>query len=1041
MINKLIEISLRNRFLVIAFYLLVVFWGVWSVKNTPIDAIPDLSENQVIVFTDWSGRSPQEVEDQITYPLTVNLQGLAGVKAVRSASAFGFSMITVIFEDRIDLYFARTRVAERLSLASSFLPEGVVPTLGPDATGLGQIFWYTLESNEHSLEELRTLQDWFVRYQLNSVPGVAEVGSIGGFVRQYQIDVDPNKLRAYNIDLEMVFESVMRSNANVGGKVIEKNGMEFILRGIGLIGSLEDIKNIVIESRNGVPVYVKNVAIVQLGPEFRRGVLDKGGKEVVGGVVVMRYGESTMDVINRVKKKIEEIKPALPKGVKIIPFYDRTDLIRATEHTLKRALIEESILVFLVILIFLGHFLSTFIVITSLPIGVLIAFIFMRYLGITSNIMSLGGIAIAIGVMVDAGIVIVENSFRHLEKLSTSVEEYKNKKLETVMSATKEVGRPIFFSMIIIILAFVPVFTLQGQEGKLFHPLAFTKTFAMIGASILAITWVPVLATYLLRGKLRPEEKHPLNRFLMKLYEPFLLFALRHKKIVIGGALIILAAAFLLIPLIGSEFMPPLEEGKILYMPTLLPSVSLTEATEIVRKQDKILTSFPEVESVVGKVGRAETATDPAPISMIETIINLKPKDKWRKGMTKEKLISEMDKKLKVLPGVAGAFTQPIRNRIDMLTTGVRTQVGIKIFGSDLRVLEEKSQEIEKAVRMVSGAVDIYAERVIASSYLEIKIDRNAVARYGIKLGDVMDVVETAIGGKNVTTTIEGRARFPVRIRYARELRDNINALKNILVSAPNGAQIPLSQLSEISINMGPYMISSENGLLRNIVQLNVRGRDLVGFVEEAKKLVQKEVKLPIGYFVTWSGQYENQVRAKERLKIVVPLVLFIILILLYITYRSFKEALLIIASIPFAMVGGILLLFILGYNFSVAVWVGFIALFGTAVETGVVMVVYLDEAIKRRGLSNIKDKSEITEAVIEGALLRLRPKLMTVGAIILGLLPVMWTKEAGSEVMKPIATPVIGGMVTSTLLVLIVIPVIYEWIKEREWRKINKLK
>ncbi|MDP2960465.1 MAG: CusA/CzcA family heavy metal efflux RND transporter, partial [candidate division Zixibacteria bacterium] len=660
--------------------------------------------------------------------------------------------------------------------------------------------------------------------------------------------------------------------------------------------------------------------------------------------------------------------------VKVIPFYDRTDLIKATEHTLKRALIEESILVFLVILIFLGHFLSTFIVITSLPIGVLIAFIFMRYLGITSNIMSLGGIAIAIGVMVDAGIVIIENSFRHLEKL-----EDKSKKLETVALATKEVGRPIFFSMIIIILAFVPVFSLQGQEGKLFHPLAFTKTLAMIGASILAITWVPVLSTYFLRGKLRSEEKHPLNRFLMKLYEPVLLFALKHKKIVIGGALIILIGAFFLIPLIGSEFMPPLEEGKILYMPTLLPAVSLTEAMKIVKKQDMILEGFPEVESVVGKVGRAETATDPAPISMIETIINLKPKDKWRKGMTKEKLIKEMGEKLAVIPGVAGAFTQPIRNRIDMLTTGVRTQVGIKIFGSDLKVLEEKSQEIEKVVRMIPGAADIYAERVIASPYLEIKMDRNEVARYGIKLGEVMDVVETAIGGKNLTTTIEGRARFPVRVRYARELRDNINALKNILVSAPNGAQIPLSQLSEISVTMGPYMISSENGLLRNIVQLNVRGRDLVGFVEEAKRLVQKEVKLPPGYFITWSGQYENQVRAKDRLRIVVPLVLVIILMLLYIIYGSFKEAFLIIASIPFAMVGGILLLFILGYNFSVAVWVGFIALFGTAVETGVVMVVYLDEAIKRRGLSNIKDKSEIREAVIEGALLRLRPKLMTV--------------------------------------------------------------
>ena len=1025
MIDKLIESSLRNRFLVIAFCVAVTVWGIWALQRTPIDAIPDLSENQVTVFTDWPGRSPQEVEDQITYPLTVNLQGLAGVKTVRSSSGFGFSMVNVIFEDRVGLYFARTRVLERLNLAANFLPAGVVPTLGPDATGVGQVFWYTVEGEGYNLGQLRSTQDWFIRYQLNSVPGVAEVATVGGFVRQYQVDVDPRKLYVSDVSVKDVFEAIMRSNKNVGGKVIEAQGAEYIIRGVGLIQSIKDVEDTVVTSRDGVPIYVKNVATVQLGPDFRRGVLDKGGREAVGGVVIIRYGVNPLEVIEQVKKKIEEIAPGLPQGVRIVPFYDRTGLIEETVRTLKRALVEETVLVALISLVFLLHFRSFLIVTTPLPLAILVAFLFTYYMGISSNIMSLGGIAIAIGVLVDAGIVVAENTFRELSERNVN---FKDKKavLDTVMAATKMVGRPIFFSMVIITLAFVPVFALTGREGKLFHPLAFTKTFAMVGATILSVTLVPVLCSLFLRGKLRPEEKNPVMRLLTVIYEPSLRWALRHKKTVMALASAITIGSLAVIPRIGSEFMPPLEEGSILFMPILSPAVSLNQAHEVLRKQNMILKSFPEVEMVVGKVGRAETATDPAPVNMTETIITLKPKTAWRKGLTKEDLINEMDAALRI-PGVTNIWTQPIINRIDMLSTGIRTPLGVKLFGSDLRLLEEKAKEVADAVRTVRGAADVYPEKILGAPYLEIVVKRAEAARYGISVGDIEDMVEMAVGGENLTMTIEGRQRFPVRVRYARELRDNMEAIKRVLVKASNGAQLPLAQLVEFRIAIGPSMISSENGLLQALVLMNVRGRDLGSFVEEAKKVVAEQVKVPTGYFLKWSGQYEDQLRAKQRLQLVVPAVILIIFILLYVTYNSWKEALLVILSLPFALVGGLLFLYLTGYNFSVAVWVGFIALFGTAVETGVIMLIYLREAFDRLG----RDDPE--GAVMEGAVQRLRPKMMTVSAIIFGLVPLMWSTETGSEVMRPLATPVIGGMISSTILVLIVLPVLYLWMKEWE--------
>jgi len=1090
-INRIIDFSLDNRFLVLGLSLLLAGAGIHAARTNPVDAIPDISETQIIVFADWPGRSPQEVEDQVTYPMALNLHGLAGVKAVRSSSAFGFSMINLIFEDGTDLYFARTRILERLNLVTALLPRGVTPVLGPDASAVGQVFWYTLEG-KGDLGELRAIQDWYVRYQLNSVPGVAEVASIGGFVRQYQIDVDPNRLAAYGLTIRDVVEAVQMSNNNVGGKVLEKGGLEYIVRGLGLIHDVEDVERIVVTARGGTPVYISNLGAVTLGPEFRRGALEKDGREVVGGVVTMRYGESAPEILRRVKQKLAELSKGLPPGVAIVPFYDRSALIARAVGTLKRALVEEILLVTLAHVLFLLHFRSILIVTLPLPLAILSSFLLMRVFGIPSNIMSLGGIAIAIGVLVDAGIVITENVFRHYE-----TDAGKKPVVEIVRAAVKQIGRPIFFSMAIILLAFLPVFSLTGEEGKLFHPLAFTKTFAMIGATVLSVTLVPVLATFLIRGKVRREEDNPVMRVSRRLYEPVLAAALRHKTRTIGTAALFFVVSLVLVagggmllspvavpagvlaslypgeklqelsdrlaaaqgwldrrlaPGIGREFMPPLDEGTLMFMPITSNSVSLTQAIDIMKKQDAVLRSFPEVASVVGKVGRAESALDPAPINMYETLVELKPRSFWRKGMTREKLLAEMGERSQ-LPGVTTIWQQPIRNRIDMLATGIPTQVGVKVFGPDLAVLEKKAAEIAEIVRAVPGSADVYAEQILGTPYLEIEVDREAAARYGVRVGDALEVIETAIGGENLTTTIEGRNRFPVRVRYSRELRDDVEKIGRILVPAMGSApmqsarvmpQVPLAQVARIRVRPGPSMISAENGLLRDRVFLNVRGRDVGSFVDEAKKIVERKVTLPPGYFVEWAGQYEHQIRARNRLAVVVPVCFAIIFVLLYVTYRSAREAAHVILAIPFALTGGNLLLWLLHhlalaygwkteFHMSVAVWVGFIALFGTAVQTAVVMVVYLEEALRRKAAAGPLTNESLREAAMEGSVLRLRPKLMTVSTVVMGLLPILWSTATGSEVMKPIAAPVLGGMVSSLFHVLIVTPVIWTWMKERD--------
>src|SRR5436309_5091428 len=946
MIEKIIEYAIRNRYLVMLLAAGLAVFAIYAVLHTPVDALPDLSENQVIVFTDWIGRSPQEVEDQITYPLVTNLQGLPGVRVVRASSAFGFSMINVIFEDKVDLYWARTRVLERLNLVTAQLPQSVIPTLGPDATGVGQIFWYTLESDQINLRDLRTLQDWFVRYQLNSVPGVAEVASVGGYVQQYQVDVDPNKLRSYSLPLSMVVEAVERSNNNVGGNVVEQAGQWSVVRGVGLIQSTADIENIVLTAQNGIPIYVKNVANVKLGNAFRVGALDKNGKEAVGGVVIARYGVNTLEVIDAVKQKIAAIQSGLPRGVRVVPFYDRTQLIQRATHTLKRALIEELILVTLATIVFLAHFRSILIVTIPLPLAVLLAFLFMYYMGISSNLMSLSGIAIAIGVLVDAGIVVTENAFRFIEQRKI---DPKNRPLvwQTVLESTRLVGRPIFFSMAIIILAFIPVFALTGEEGKLFHPLAFTKTFAMAGATIIAVTLVPVLCTLLLRGKFHPEQANPVMRALHFVYRPVLRFALNHRVVTVAVAVLLFAGAIFLATGIGKEFMPPLNEGDLMYMPVTDPAISIDEALKITQRQDEILKSVPEVEWAVGKAGRAETSTDPAPVNMNETIVHLTPPEQWRAGLTRESLIAELDEKLR-MPGVTNIWTQPIKNRIDMLSTGIRSQVGIKIFGNDLKTLEELSRRVAEVVRAVTGAKDGCPEQISGAPYIDIHINRTAAARYGIDERVINDTIEKGIGETNLSMTIEGRRRFPVRVRYAPEFRASVQAIGQIPITSSTGAPIPLSQLADITQLQGPTMISSENGLLRGTVLLSVRGRDVGSFVDEAKSTIARQIQMPAGYYVEWSGEYENQQRARSRLLLVVPMVLIVIFALLYITYHSALEAAHVLMAVPFALTGGIYLLWFLGYNFSVAVWVGFIALFGTAVQTAVVMVIYLEEAVAR---------------------------------------------------------------------------------------------
>jgi copper/silver efflux system protein len=883
------------------------------------------------------------------------------------------------------------------------------------------------------LRDLRSLQAWYVRYQLNSVPGVAEVASVGGTVQQYQIDIDPSRLRSYALPLSTVVRAVMASNSNVGGNVVSQNGSWSIVRGLGLIGNLDDIRNIVIASHNGTPVFVKDLGTVQIGDAFRTAALVKNSSEAVGGVIVARTGENTKDVIDRVKEKIRQIEPGLPPGVHIVSFYDRSELIEATVGTLRHALIEEIILVTLAHVIFLMHFRSILIVTLPLPLAVLCSFLLMHYANVTSNVMSLAGIAIAIGVLVDAGIVVTENAFRHLEGVDA---RDRGKVLETVLRATKLVGRPTFFSMAIIVLAFVPVFALTGQEGKLFHPLAFAKTFAMASATAIALTLTPILCTLLLRGKFHSEDQNPVMRSLQRLYRPALSWALDHRRITLGLALAFFLGAVSLASTIGSEFMPPLNEGDIMFMPIADASIALAQNTEYAKRQDEVLSRFPEVAYVAAKVARAETSTDPAGLNMTETIVHLKPRDQWRPGMTIPKLKSEMDRAVS-LPGVANIWTQPIINRIDMLTTGIRSEIGVKVFGADLTVLEGKAREIAEVVRTVKGASDVYPEQVTGGLYLDIKPNREAAARYGIDVGAIQDVIETAIGENNITTTIEGRRRFPVRVRYAPQYRRDPQDLANVLVTGTSGAQIPLGQVADIRQVSGPAMINSENGLLEVSVLLNARGRDPSSVIADAEKAIRDKIKMPPGYYYSWSGQFENEVGARKRLQIVMPVAIAVIYILLFLTYRSFLEAAHVLLAVPFALTGGLYLLWLLGYNFSVAVWVGFIALFGTAVQTTVVMVIYLEEAVARKkkehGMLTI---TILREAVMEGALLRLRPKLMTVSTVVAGLLPIFWSSRVGSEVIRPLATPVLGGMLSSLAHVLIVTPIIFLWLRERELRR-----
>ncbi|MGD0655693.1 MAG: efflux RND transporter permease subunit [Thermoguttaceae bacterium] len=1194
MIERIIEFSIRNRFIVILLAGVVAAWGIYCVINTPVDAIPDLSENQVIVFTDWMGRSPREIEDQITYPLSVNLQGLAGVKAVRSSSEFSFSMINVIFNDNVDFYFARQRVLERLTLASTFLPPGVTPYMAPDATALGQIFWYTVEGEGYDLGRLRAIQDWYVRYQLNSVPGVAQVASVGGFPIEYQIDVDPNKLRSYGVTLGEIYSAVARSNSAVGGRVIEKGNAEYLVRGVGWIRDKQDIENIVVKTNTtaGTPVCVSNLATVSLGSEFRRGVLEKNGNEAVGGVVMMRYGENPLAVTKAVKEKIIQLQAGLPEGVRIVPFYDRTRLIHGAIHTLTETLTTEMIIASLAILLILLHFRSAFVICLTLPMAVLISFILMRYFGIASNIMSLSGIAVSIGVLVDQAIVMVENASHHLTA-HFGKERVRGDIRELVLPACKTVGRPIFFSVMIILISFIPVFALTGRDAKTFHPLAFTKSFAMLGVAILSITLVPAMIPTFIKGRLHGEEENWLVRSLIGIYKPLLRWAMNYPKTVFWFFVLLLAVGWHLSGKLGREYMPPLDEGSILDMPVTVPRASVTQVADDLKARNAVLRRFPEVEQIVGKGGRADTPTDPSPIEMIETIINFRPKEFWPKrkmyfsdaqrqaetvlkaledcGLIrppkdeaqkksildpatmsainhfdgamralafqrfgefdkelssksagdyvkrindelfdqapgafnwycleelrkkaieqelwtggkdlaedepalkklraeldppfqrrlllwrKEKtdIVQEMDSAMQ-MPGWGNIWTQPIINRIDMLATGVRTMIGVKVFGNDLNKIQEVSEQVAAVLRKIPGAVDVVPDQNIGKGYLEITIDRQKAARYGINVGDIQDVIEIALGGKPVTMTVEGRERFPVRIRYARDWRQDEQQIGNILVSAGGAAttmQIPLSMVADVKIVEGPAMIKSENGMLRSYVQLNVRDRDVIGFVEEAQRAVDQQVKLPPGMYLQWSGEFENQIRAKKTLLIVFPAVILLIFIILYLTYNDLMDAVLMMMAVPEALVGGVFLLWLTKFhflglpqlNFSVAVWVGFIACFGMATETGIIMLVYLREAIANRGgLEKIASLDELRQAVLEGAVHRLRPKLLTEGVAIVALAPMLWATGVGHEVLSAMAAPVLGGLLVSDEVVDIFIPVRFYWVRRARWLKMHKEK
>lgn len=1030
MVHKLIELSIKYRVFVVIGFAVLAITAVISIKNARVDAIPDIGENQQIVFTKWNGRSPKDIEEQITYPLSILLQGIPGIDRVRGTSAFGFSTVYVIFKEDVDFYWSRSRVLEKLSTATSFLPEDVTPTMGPDATGLGQIFWYTIENkpdNQHpkSLQELRSIQDFYVRYLLQSTEGVSEVASIGGFVKEYQVDVDPTKIFAYDIHFPQIIKAIKNSNIDVGAEVIEEGDREMIVRGVGFFKSINDIEEVVVAVKDGTPVRVKDLASVQIGPAFRRGALDKDGVEAVGGIVTMRFGENPKDVIDRIKLKLEEIKAGLPKGVVLKPFYDRSELVKKTMNTVYSALTQEIIITAIVIIAFLLHFKSSILVSLTLPFGVGISFILMHLLKIDSNIMSLSGLVIAIGSMVDMGVIMTENIYSHLAENPTGSSK---ERIAIIQKSAKEIGPAILTAVLTTVVTFIPVFALEGAEGKLFGPLAWAKTLAMLGAVFVAIVLIPVLSIFMLKGELKPIEKNKISKKIVDTYQPLLNWVLENrKKFILAPFILCILGAFSFSRL-GREFMPSLNEGEILYMPVTTPDISITKARELLAYSDKIIKKHPLVESAIGKLGRAETSLDPAPVAMFETLIKLKPKSEWPFGFSIYDIMNELDQQVQI-PGVVNSWDFPIQTRIGMISTGIKTQVAVKVFGSDLKVLEELGSKISKSLEKVDGAYGIYAEQINGKPYVEFEIDRVKASRYGVNTGDVNAIIQTAVGGMKIDQMYEGRERYPIRVRYKKELRDRLDNLKNILVATPNGQHIPVSQLARLKVTVGPAMIQSENGLLRSTVQLNVRGRDVIGFVEEAREKIKKEIELPLGYSIQWAGQFENQSRANKRLMLLVPLSLFINLMIIYFGFRSFALSSIVFTAIPIAASGGLILLWLGGFNTSVAVWVGFIALFGIAVDDGVVMMTFLKEALHNKKPQNW---GELKKTIAEAGCRRIRPLLMTTMTTVIALLPVIWSTGQGSEVMKPMAIPTLGGMGIE-LITLFVVPVIFSYIYEKE--------
>ncbi len=1031
MLRHIIEGSARNPFLVAIGIAGLLAWGVYAIVNIPLDAIPDLSDVQVIVFTEYSGQAPQVVEDQVTYPLSTAMLAVPFAKTVRGYSFFGLSFVYIIFEDGTDLYWARSRVLESLNFVSGRLPDGVTPTLGPDATGVGWIYEYALVDRTGNLDlaELRSIQDWHFRYELQTVPGVAEVASIGGHVRQYQVEVDPNQLSAYGLSLAQVRHAIMRSNSDIGGKLLEQAETEFMVRGRGYVSSIQDLEQVALgASESGTPILLRNVASVSLGPELRRGLTDLDGEgEVAAGIVIMRFGENALETIRNVKEKLAELADNLPPGVEVVTVYDRAPLIERAVENLRDTLLQQGLIVALICFVFLVHIRSALVVILILPLGILFSFIVMYHQGINANIMSLGGIAIAIGTMIDAGIVMVENAHKHLERDGGT-----KSRREILIDAAVEVGPSLFFSLLIVTVSFLPIFALEAQEGRLFKPLAFTKTYAMAGAALLSITVVPVLMIWLVRGKILPESRNPLNRIVLWAYRPLLAASLRHRFLVLAVALLLLLSSVYPLTRIGSEFMPPLYEGDLLYMPTTLPGISITKARELLQQTDRIIATLPEVERVFGKIGRADTATDPAPLSMIETTITLKPRSEWRPGMTPQKLIAELDSMIR-FPGLTNAWTMPIKTRIDMLSTGIKTPVGIKISGPDLAVLEDIGEQIEAALRDMPGTLSVYAERVVGGNYLDLDIDRAKIARYALTVGDVQDIIQTAIGGMNISQTVEGLERYPINLRYSRELRDDISSLRRVLVPTPTGAQVPLEQLVTFRFAKGPPAIKTENARPNAWIYIDLEGIDVGTYVKNAREVLDERVQLPPGYGLQWSGQYEYLERAQNRLALIAPLTLGLIFLLLYLNFRKLSDTLLVIGALPFALVGGVFLLWALDYDFSVAVGAGFLALSGLTAETGVIMLLFLnqarDRALESGTLRSVEDLWRVT---VDGATQRARPLLMTVASDVIGLLPIMWGVGTGSETMRRIAAPMVGGVVTAMLVTLFVIPVLFVFVHGR---------